>query len=101
MRAADDGRAATRLLDPRDRLRRWPGGLCGWVRAQIVGDDGASWVCGDLLYTLGWALSTGVVVVIFLQVLRRQYEQLLDAYEAGMREKTGAEGEQASEGGGG
>ena len=56
----------------------------------------------DLLYTLGWALWTGVVVVIFLQVLpeakRRQYEQLLDAYEAAMREKTGAEGEQASEG---
>jgi hypothetical protein len=34
---------------------------------------------GDLLYTLGWALWTGVVVVIFLQVLpeakRRQYKQ--------------------------
>jgi hypothetical protein len=41
---------------------------------------------GDLLYTLGWALWTGVVVVLFLQVLpevkRRGYEQLLDAYEA-------------------
>jgi len=55
---------------------------------------------GDLLYTLGWALWTGVVVVIFLQVLpeakRRQYKQLLDAYEA-LREKTGAEGDQASD----
>ena len=41
---------------------------------------------GDLLYTLGWALWTGVVVVLFLQVLpelkRRGYKQLLDAYEA-------------------
>ena len=56
---------------------------------------------GDLLYTLGWALWTGVVVVVFLQVLpeakRRQYKQLLDAYEAGLRDKAGAEGDQASE----
>ena len=41
---------------------------------------------GDLIYTLGWALWTGVVVVLFLQVLpevkRRGYKQLLDAYEA-------------------
>ena len=41
---------------------------------------------GDLLYTLGWALWTGVVVVLFLQILpetkRRQYKQALDAYEA-------------------
>jgi GNAT superfamily N-acetyltransferase len=40
---------------------------------------------GDLLYTLGWALWTGVVVVLFLQVLpemkRRGYKQLLDEYE--------------------
>jgi hypothetical protein len=60
---------------------------------------------GDLLYTLGWALWTGVVVVIFLQVLpeakRRQYKQALDAYEAALRDRTGAEGDQASEGEGG
>jgi hypothetical protein len=41
---------------------------------------------GDLLYTLGWALWTGVVVVVYLQVIpevkRRGYQQLLDAYEA-------------------
>ena len=41
---------------------------------------------GDLLYTFGWALWTGVVVVLFLQVIpevkRRGYKQLLDAYEA-------------------
>ena len=51
---------------------------------------------GDLLYTLGWALWTGVVVVLFLQVIpevkRRGYKQLLDAYEA-ERGKTPGAGE--------
>jgi hypothetical protein len=46
---------------------------------------------GDLLYTLGWALWTGVVVVLFLQVLpetkRRGYKKLLDAYEAAHSEE--------------
>ncbi|MGA9160041.1 MAG: hypothetical protein WB297_04150 [Actinomycetota bacterium] len=45
---------------------------------------------GDLLYTLGWALWTGVVVVVFLQIIpeakRRQYKQVLDAYEAAHEE---------------
>jgi hypothetical protein len=40
----------------------------------------------DLIYALGWALWTGVVVVIFVQIWpeakRRQYKQALDAYEA-------------------
>jgi hypothetical protein len=52
---------------------------------------------GDLLYTLGWALWTGVVVVVFLQVLpeakRRQYKQALDTYEAALRDKARAEGD--------
>jgi hypothetical protein len=51
---------------------------------------------GDLLYTLGWALWTGVVVVLFLQVLpemkRRGYKQLLDEYEAD-RGKAQSEGD--------
>jgi hypothetical protein len=46
---------------------------------------------GDLLYTLGWALWTGVIVVLFLQVIpevkQRQYKQALDAYEAEVRAK--------------
>jgi hypothetical protein len=46
---------------------------------------------GDLLYTFGWALWTGVVVVVFLQIIpeakRRQYKGALDAYEAGLRER--------------
>jgi hypothetical protein len=40
----------------------------------------------DLLYALGWALWTSVVVVVFVQIWpeakRRQYKQALDAYEA-------------------
>jgi hypothetical protein len=46
---------------------------------------------GDLLYTFGWALWTGVVVVVFLQIIpeikRRQYRAALDAYEATLREQ--------------
>ena len=45
----------------------------------------------DLLYALGWALWTGVVVVVFVQVFpevkRRQYKQALDAYEAAQRDQ--------------
>ena len=40
----------------------------------------------DLLYALGWALWTSVVVVLFVQIWpeakRRQFKQALDAYEA-------------------
>ena len=44
----------------------------------------------DLLYTLGLALWTGVVVVVFVQVIpeakRRQIKRALDAFEAVQRE---------------
>jgi hypothetical protein len=54
----------------------------------------------DLLYTLGWALWTGVVVVLFLQVLpevkRRGYKQLLDAYETALSDEARAEGDGSS-----
>ena len=40
----------------------------------------------DLLYALGWALWTSVIVVVFVQLWpeakKRQYKQALDAYEA-------------------
>jgi len=40
----------------------------------------------DLLYALGWAMWTSVVVVVFVQLVpeakKRQYKQALDAYEA-------------------
>jgi hypothetical protein len=54
----------------------------------------------DLLYALGWALWTGVVVTVFVQVIpevkRRQTKRMLDAYEATLREKARAGSDQAS-----
>jgi hypothetical protein len=54
----------------------------------------------DLFYALGFALWTGVVVVVFVQVFpeykRREYKQALDAYEAAQREKARAGSDQAS-----
>ena len=54
----------------------------------------------DLLYSLGFALWTGVVVVVFVQIWpeakRRQLKQALDAYEAAQREKARAGSDQAS-----
>jgi hypothetical protein len=54
----------------------------------------------DLLYALGWSLWTGVVVVFFVQIWpeakRRQLKRSLDAYEAALREKARAGGDQAS-----
>ena len=46
----------------------------------------------DLLYALGYALWTGVVVVVVLvqvfpEAKRRQFKQVLDAYEAAQREQ--------------
>jgi hypothetical protein len=71
----------------------------GYVLRSSVTTEPLEFV-GDLLYTLGWALWTGVVVVLFLQILpkakRRGYKQLLDAYEATLRDKARAEGDEAS-----
>jgi hypothetical protein len=54
----------------------------------------------ELFYALGFALWTGVVVVVFVQVFpevkRRQYKQALDAYEAAQREQARAGSDQAS-----
>jgi hypothetical protein len=53
----------------------------------------------DLLYSLGFALWTGVVVVVFAEVIpevkRRQIKRTLDAYEATLREKARAASDQA------
>jgi hypothetical protein len=53
----------------------------------------------DLLYSLGFALWTGIVVGLFIQIWpeakRRQLKQWLDAYEAALREKARARGGQA------
>jgi hypothetical protein len=54
----------------------------------------------DLLYALGWALWTSVIVVVFVQIWpeakRRQLKRWLDAYEAARREQAGAGGGPAS-----
>jgi hypothetical protein len=54
----------------------------------------------DLLYSLGFALWTGVVVALFVQIWpeakRRQLKRWLDAYEATLREKARAGSDQAS-----
>ena len=54
----------------------------------------------DLLYALGFALWTGVVVVLFVQVVpeakRRQIKRWLDDYEATLREKAQVGSDQAS-----
>ena len=54
----------------------------------------------DLLYALGYALWTGVVVVVFVQIIpeakRRHFKQALDAYEATRPEQARAGSEQAS-----
>ena len=43
-------------------------------------------VLADLLYALGWALWTSVIVVMFVEIWpetkKRQYKRALDAYEA-------------------
>jgi dephospho-CoA kinase len=53
----------------------------------------------DLLYALGWALWTGVVVVVFAQAVpeskRRQLKGALDAYEAAQRDQAQAGSDQA------
>ena len=54
----------------------------------------------DLLYSLGFALWTGIVVALFIQIWpeakRRQLKQWLDSYEAALREKARAGSDQAS-----
>jgi hypothetical protein len=45
----------------------------------------------DLLYALGYALWTGVVVAVFVQIFpeakRRQFKEVLEAYEAARRDQ--------------
>jgi hypothetical protein len=54
----------------------------------------------DLLYALGWAMWTGVVVVFFVEIIpevkRRQMKRWLDAYEAAQRDQGRAGSDQAS-----
>jgi hypothetical protein len=78
----------------------WTGlavGLAAYVGGYLIKSSTTTellGLVGDLLYTFGWALWTGVVVVVFLQIIpeakRRQYKRALDAYEAALREEAGA-----------
>ena len=57
-------------------------------------------VVADLLYALGYALWTSVIVVFFVQIWpeanRRQLKRWLDVYEAAQREKARAGSDEAS-----
>ena len=70
-------------------------GLIGYVAGYIlrVSVTGEPWgFLADLLYTLGFALWTGVVVVVVVEIIprakERQITRALDAYEAVMRAKS-------------
>ena len=56
----------------------------------------------DLLYALGWALWTGVVVALFVEVIprakQRQIKRALDAYEMALHEKARSGRAQTSRG---
>jgi hypothetical protein len=58
-------------------------------------------VVGDLIYTFGWALWTGAVVAVFVQIWpeakRRQFKQALDAYEAALRDQARVGSDQAAD----
>jgi len=97
-----------RSISERRTLRRalWIGFLVGLV-AHVTGYLLKVSVTGklpgllaDLLYTLGWALWTGVVVVVFFQIVpeakTRQIERAADALEAVLRDQTrGGSGQEA------
>src|SRR4029453_7693496 len=79
------------------------GGLAAHVGGYLLRPSPATEPFGlvaDLLYALGFALWTGVVVVVFVQIIperkRRQIKRWLDDYEATLREKARAGGAQAS-----
>ena len=67
----------------------------GYVLLSSV-PSGTLGLLADLLHALGWSLWTGVVVVVFTQVVpeakRRQIKQVVDAYEGFQREKAQARG---------
>ena len=78
-------------------------GLAAYVSGFLLKSSATTEPLGlvaDLLYTFGWALWTGVVVVLFLQIIpeakRRQFKLALQAYEASLREEAGTESEEAS-----
>ena len=75
--------------------------LAGYVLKSTMTTEPLRLV-SDLLYTLGIALWTGVVVVVFAQVIpeakERQMTKVLDAYEAKLREQPRGQGGRTSAG---
>ena len=78
-------------------------GLAAHVGGYLLKSSATTELVGlvaDLLYALGYALWTGVVVVVFVQIVpevkRRQFKQALDAYQAARREQAQAGSDQAS-----
>jgi hypothetical protein len=78
-------------------------GLAAHVGGYVLRPSATTELLGlvaDLLYALGWALWTGVVVVVFVQIYpeakRRRLNWALDAYEAALRDKARAGSDQAS-----
>src|SRR5262249_41380927 len=69
-------------------------GLAAYVGGYVLKASATtepSKLVADLLYALGWALWTGAIVALFVEVIprakRRQIKRALDAYEAGLHEK--------------
>jgi hypothetical protein len=112
----------------RDALLAWVGENLPLVRRSASGQRVSYWILGigfvvglafhiggfllkysgttepvalvaDLIYALGWALWTGVVVVMFVEIWpeakRRQYKQALEAYEAAVGSPARAGGQTA------
>jgi hypothetical protein len=78
-------------------------GLAAQVGGYLLRSEVTTELLGlvaDLLYALGWSLRTGVVVVVFVQILpeakRRQLKGTLDAYEAALCGKARTGSGQAS-----
>jgi hypothetical protein len=89
-----------RKSEAEDRILNWTlalgfvVGLASHVGGYLLKTTAPSEPIGllaDLLYTLGWALWTGAIVVVFVQIFperkSRQIERAIDAYEAAVRER--------------
>ena len=107
----------------RDAMLAWVGENLTLVRRSASGERPISWILGiafvvglaahaggfllktsvtteplmliaDLLYALGWAMWTGVIVVLFVEIWpeakKRQYQRALEAYEAAAGRRTRA-----------
>ena len=114
----------------RDALLSWVGENLSLVRRSASGQRGFYWILGlgfvaglaahvggfllkasvttepvallaDLLYALGWALWTSIIVVMFVEIWpeakKRQYKQALDAYEAAAGRRAPAGSSQATD----